>query len=218
MTNRNKAIAIVVFCLGVLGLVLYLSLGDVSTLANNTSFKSTDANVLLESEYRSKLSKMELAMYNRYPAFMKVMMLNNFKRKNPAVVEKSKLDALQNAVNNTLASSTPASSEAESVLKVAAEPFKVVLDNGNVLNVNPVVESVQIWRSNDEPGVVKYDISKTVRGVKELAPLLAKTELSGNEKKELDEASTKIINALNEYQMTKYKSAAITAVATALRK
>lgn len=218
MMNRNKAIAIALLCLGVLGLVIYLSTSGVSTLANNTSFKSTDANVLLESEYRGKMSKMELAVYNRYPAFMKVMMLNNFKRKNPSIVEKTKLDALQNAVNNTLASSNPASSEAESVLKVAAEPFKIVLDNGKVLNVNPVVESIQIWRSSAEPGIVKYDISKTVQSVKELVPLLAKTELADDEKKELEEASSKIINALNEYQMTKYKSAAITAVATALRK
>lgn len=189
-----------------------------STLSNNTTFKSTDANVLLESEYRGRLNKFELAVYNRYPAFIKNKMLHNFKNKNLSVVEKSKLDALQNAVNNTLASSTPANSEADSVLKVASEPFKVVLDNGKVLNVNPVVESIQIWRSERDPGVVKYDMTKTVQNVKELSPLLENPSLDDNEKKELEEATSKIINTLKEYQNSKYKSAAITAVATALSK
>ena len=199
--------------------VTYVLLTDkCSPLSNNTTFKSTDANVLIESEYRGRLNKMELAVYNRYPAFIKNKMLHKFKNKNPSVVEKSKLDALQNAVNNALASSAPGNSEADSVLKVASEPFKVVLDNGKVLNVNPVVESVQIWRSDRDPGVVKYDMTKTIQNVKELSPLLENQSLDDNEKKELEEATSKIINTLKEYQNSKYKSAAITAVATALSK
>ncbi len=215
-----------------LGFIIY-SFMPSSAFSGRVEYKNSDVDILIENEYKKSLSGLARGFYERAPAGLKKMYLDGFKRGSPQVVDRLKKEALQNAVDNIviesrIKSSNPQSMnvprapmskidmEVSSIMRLAEEPFNITLQDGKVVVVKPFVGEMRVWKSPSEPGFIAYDVGRTLSNILPVVEAMTKGLQLQEANRIKEEVYKKVVSTLNEYQNSKYKSAAISAVASAV--
>jgi hypothetical protein len=190
-----------------------------------SNYVNKNADDMIESEYKKSLNRFNLLLYRNLPSNMKKNRLDNFISKNPKLVDKIKKESLQNSVNAVIAKYNNekiekynlsesdnatrynfVDKELQAIIDIASESFNITLSNGDVMPIKPKIKHVYLWSPSND-GYVIYDVEATISEFKN--KLNKDNDL-------VEEGIKQINNTLKEYSNSKYKSASITAVATAL--
>jgi hypothetical protein len=171
-------------------------------------YVNKDIDSMIEAEYKKSLNRFNLLVYRNLSAGSKKKRLDGFIKKNPDLVDKIKKEALQNSVNAVIAKHNSVSSggDLQAIIDIASESFNITLSNGKVIPIRPVIKKVSLW-TPERNGYILYDAEATISQFKE--------KINGDDNL-IAEGVMQINNTLKDYSECKYKSASITAVATAL--
>ena len=130
-----------------------------STDLDRSGLANLDIDILIENEFKTRASRLELLKYMMSNASGKAKLLSKFKEKNKEVVA-----ALKERVSGSLAIlSSKNNDELTAVSKAASASISITSPSGEKHVVTPVISS--IVKSSDMPGKVVYDMKKTLNQV-----------------------------------------------------